>query len=417
MVVGPGRWEPYDAVMQHEEGRAGSLDPALRGPLRLTPFRARRLDLGRVAGPPGQADRAVSGRLVDGSGVVLDDAPGLYVHEYRTGGRRVRGLVGLLDLGLDAFTDTDRAGAAVLPHEAVEPVRVTRLSARMEELALDPAPILLLPLGDPDCGPAHDPDRGPGVGGPGALSSLVRDVVDGAPVAEGDDARHHAHRVWHVTDPAVVGATCAAVAPRRFLLADGHHRWAAHLSLERRRVATGADPDNPYADGRALVMLVDTVDHSPVLHALHRVVVGLGVDRVVDALAAAGFHTRRTRSVGSPAPPDAPLRLAHDEVVVADGRRRVRVVVPHGAEITVVEQLHAALASVVAPDGWEYHHRVGAALRQVRRDPSAVALVLPPPSMSEVAAAATSGRVLPVKATSFQPKPALGVLFRSWRDG
>jgi len=164
-------------------------------------------------------------------------------------------------------------------------------------------------------------------------------------------------------------------------------------------------------------MVVDAADRALVLHALHRVVVGLGSERIVEVLAAAGLRPRRDRSIGTPAPPDAPLRLAHDEIVVADRRRRTRIRVPHDDGRTVVERLHLLLDPLTPEGGWHYHHRVAAALRQTRVDPGAVALILPPPPLSEVGAAATAGRLLPVKATSFQPKPPLGVLFRSWRDG
>lgn len=410
-MVRPGRCEPYDALMyqaDRPERPPGALDPALLGPLRLRPFRARRLALSRVAGASGEADRSVSGSVGAVSGVTLDDTPALHVHEYRIDGRRVRGLVGLIDLDVDRLTTDRRDEAAVLPHEGVDPVRAGRLVSRMAELGLDPAPILLLPL----------PGRMPSTGTPGPedpLGRLVQDVTGGAPVVEGRDARHHEHRLWRADDPATVSSLCAAVADQRFLLADGHHRWAAHLALEqqRRHAPTGEG----HGDGRALAMVVDAVDHALVLHALHRVVLGVGTDRVLGALADAGLRTRRSGSVGTPAPPDAPLRVAQDEIVVADARRRVRVRVPHDELVTVVERLHRVLDPVVAPGGWAHHHRTGSALRQARREPGAVALILPPPPLSEVAAAATAGRLLPVKATSFQPKPPLGVLFRSWRDG
>lgn len=399
MVRQGGTPEPYDARMQQGE-HARALTPALLGPVRLEPFRARRLDLGRVAGAPGEADRSVSARLARELGTSLDATPGLHVHEYQVAGRRVRGLVGLLRL--DRLTTQARAEAAVLPHEGVDPDRVRRLVARMGGLGLDPAPILLTPLGEPGADA-------------GRLGALLGRVIDREPDVQGTDARHHAHRLWRVDDPDDIVALGAAVAARRYLLADGHHRWAAHLELLGRR-AGAAEPSGA-GDGRALVMVVDSTD-APVLHALHRVALDVGIRAVLDALASAGIVARPSRTVGAPGPSDAPLQLAQDEVVVDGEGQRVRVALSReGSSTTVVERVHAALDPLVAPSGWVYHHRMAAALEQARSQDGAVALALPPPSPVEVADAARAGRLLPVKATSFQPKPPFGVLYRSWRDG
>jgi uncharacterized protein (DUF1015 family) len=45
------------------------------------------------------------------------------------------------------------------------------------------------------------------------------------------------------------------------------------------------------------------------------------------------------------------------------------------------------------------------------------ALLLPPPTFEQVLDAALAGRLLPEKATSFQPKPHVGVVMRSLTDG
>ena len=63
-----------------------------------------------------------------------------------------------------------------------------------------------------------------------------------------------------------------------------------------------------------------------------------------------------------------------------------------------------------------YHHSVDAALAHLpaRRG---VALLAPAVDVDAILRAARLGRLLPEKATSFQPKPGLGVLMRSLRDG
>ena len=48
--------------------------------------------------------------------------------------------------------------------------------------------------------------------------------------------------------------------------------------------------------------------------------------------------------------------------------------------------------------------------------PDGVAVLMPAPSVDLVIEIAEADRLLPEKATSFQPKPSLGVLIRSLRD-
>ena len=66
------------------------------------------------------------------------------------------------------------------------------------------------------------------------------------------------------------------------------------------------------------------------------------------------------------------------------------------------------------PQRIEYHHGVDAALDQLRQD--SVAVLMPAPDVDLVLQIAAADRLLPEKATSFQPKPSVGVLIRSLRD-
>ena len=60
-----------------------------------------------------------------------------------------------------------------------------------------------------------------------------------------------------------------------------------------------------------------------------------------------------------------------------------------------------------------YHHTAEAALEAVG---GGLAVLLPAPDFDQVQHTLSRGHLLPEKATSFQPKPSLGVLMRSLRD-
>ena len=62
-----------------------------------------------------------------------------------------------------------------------------------------------------------------------------------------------------------------------------------------------------------------------------------------------------------------------------------------------------------------YYHSVDQALARVRTG-RGVAVLMPALEFDTVLRVAQAGRRLPEKATSFQPKPSIGVLMRSLRD-
>ena len=74
------------------------------------------------------------------------------------------------------------------------------------------------------------------------------------------------------------------------------------------------------------------------------------------------------------------------------------------------------LPGLARPPRLDYHHSVDSAVRPVRRR-TGVAVLMPAPDFDLVRQVVAHERLLPEKATSFQPKPSVGVLMRSMHDG
>jgi hypothetical protein len=170
--------------------------PYLAAPLRLLPFRAHQLQASRIANPSAtrlvsRPYRVVAQRFeqwVRMGRVMLDPVPSLYLHEYTSGGVTIRGWVGLLDLTRRAHSDAERA---VLPHEGIHPAQADELADRMDEMGLQPAPILLVHEGTP------------------ALRSLTQRIADELPARQFSDGAGDHHRVWSVRDKETQAALAA----------------------------------------------------------------------------------------------------------------------------------------------------------------------------------------------------------------
>ena len=160
------------------------------------------------------------------TGVLREDPEeALYLyeeHELRQGVPHVqRGWVATVEL--------DDVGEGLLLHESVDADRAAQRARRLREVPLDLTPVV-----------AVHPDVA-------ALDPLVDAARAQPPVIAFTDEGSIDHRVWRVTDPALVAAVVAAFRGVTAVLADGHHRVAAARALRGR-----GDP----AGERTLVWLV-----------------------------------------------------------------------------------------------------------------------------------------------------------------
>jgi hypothetical protein len=345
--------------------------PAVGRPLRLLPFRGWRLTPGRIGDPAtarlfARPYRDVAERLDrwrEAGQLLEDHHPAVYVHEYTSAGLTVRGLVGALDISHRATSTDDRT---VVPHEGIHPDQVNDLADRMRTWQINPAPILLV-------------HRGP---------RSVRDLVDRAltssPVHEYVDRADQQHP------------------SSRALIADGHHRYAAYLRMQQQ--APGG------ANDRGLAMLVDQAVTPLFLGAIHRTLLGTSLDEL-------GRACPPIATFAPVAAADAYAALSQDTLVATEGESWATIKLALPPDRAAVEVLHDDLLPALGFTDRRlgFHHSVDEALGRLRTAPG-VAILMPAPDFDLVVRVAQAGRLLPEKATSFQPKPSIGVLIRSLRD-
>lgn len=363
--------------------------PYVAKPLELMPFRAVMLSPERVGDPASaralaRPYRDVATRLtqwIERGRASTDTGPALYLHEYTSGGLTVRGLVGALRVSERAAGAGDRA---VWPHEAIHPEQAGELADRMSQMALNPAPILLV---------HHGPD---------ALREVIGDIARATPDWRYLDRTGQRQRIWAIRDPELLDSIDALLATSRCLIADGHHRYAAYLRLQEQHPGTAWDA--------GLAMLVDQHDTPLFLGAIHRTLPGVSLEPLAGAARAAGADVTehdRPRALGA---------LDSTHLVLTDGTTWYAVAPGDLARQAAVSWLHEQVFGRLADPlpRVEYHHSVDDALAATSATTPAV--LLPSPDFEQVRAIVESGGLLPEKATSFQPKPSLGVLMRPMND-
>jgi uncharacterized protein (DUF1015 family) len=358
-------------------------------------------------GATGSAELAAAtlSRWRDERVLVRDDEPALWLYELRpTGGApATAGWLGAVAL-------PPPGSSAVLPHEDTYPAAVEGRRALLAATGTDLEPIVL----------AHDPDQ--------EVAELTDAVRQGQPAMTVEDTDGVWHRLWRVTDPAVLDRLTTAFERTGAVIADGHHRFAAARAHERR-------PDAPPGSGSVLALVTPMGPGGLRVDPIHRVVPDLDLDTAVRA-ASVGFRVAELPTAGTDTV-EAVRRWVRDPdergFLITDGSRLLRLsdpsadvvaAVPSEAPpawrgLDVVLAHHGLLGALWHrpddPDSVAIAHSVEEALR-LAADRSGVALLLRAPSPSDVAAVARAGARMPRKSTLFVPKPRTGLVLRPLAD-
>jgi uncharacterized protein (DUF1015 family) len=226
-------------------------------PFRGILFDPKRVDLTKVLAPvPGAAEasaRAAAGWL-DAGILVRDPYKAIYRYAQFSavpgGGRTVvrRGLVAAVRLST--------GDARIRPSERTQPELVEASAAALEATRIQ---------------------AGLAVGlyadAAGEVERVLRQVESRPPVIDVTlgDVRH---ALWRVTDAEVFGKVRRALVPKRTVLADGHHRYAAAVAVRDRLDA--ASPLSPQASPQFTPMfLCNGADEGLVVRGSHRLLTGL----------------------------------------------------------------------------------------------------------------------------------------------
>jgi uncharacterized protein (DUF1015 family) len=246
----------------------------------------------------------------------------------------------------------------------------------------------------------------------GEIDSILDEAAKKAPVTSVTDNYGAVHRLYAIDDPAAVAHIERAMADKKLLIADGHHRYETALAFKN---------DHPELADAGKVMMTFVNMYSPGLRILatHRVLRNLAVDRD-DFLAKVG-QTFKVTKLDSLADLQKRFVQADPESV------RIAVAFPDTAAIWLLERprqgaldvkvLHEELIEGALGVSHEavrdekhirYIRGLDAAVEEVHNG-AAIGFLLEPTTVDQVAGTSFGGGVMPQKSTDFYPKLLSGM--------
>jgi uncharacterized protein (DUF1015 family) len=254
------------------------------------------------------------------------------------------------------------------------------------------------------------------------------------------------HRLWRVSDPAAIRLLTTAMADKKLIIADGHHRYETALNYSKEHAAAHPAPAEhnpsdlpqpPFPEAAVMMTFVNMDADGLVILPTHRVVHSLagpnhaGFDPVAFASAAKEFFTveplaeadassyinllGRQQGTAFVAVTRAGALLLRSNpepiaAALADLPERQRNLdLTHLHSIVLHRLLGLDAEKVREQTNLRYLRDAAEAVEQVRRGEADVTFLTNPVTMEQLREVAFAGDVMPQKSTDFFPKLLSGL--------
>jgi uncharacterized protein (DUF1015 family) len=264
---------------------------------------------------------------------------------------------------------------------------------------------------------------------------------NGAADAEVTDEYGVLHRLWRVNNPATIKLLTTAMADKKLIIADGHHRYETALNYSKEHKTGGAAkpevsatglPQPPYPEAAVMMTFVNMDSDGLVILPTHRLVHSL------ESFDAGAFATAAERFFTVESLPEAGAACYLETLTKQKGTAFVAVTsqgakllrakpeaiatalssVPDRQRQLDLMQLHAIILDnllgldaekVREQTNIRYLRDAGEAVEQARRGEANVTFLTNPVTMEQLREVAFAGEVMPQKSTDFYPKLLSGL--------
>ena len=270
----------------------------------------------------------------------------------------------------------------------------------------------------------------------GEIGKLIAQGSPAQPTIDVQDEYGVAHRVWQISDPAVVESIRAKMHDKKLVIADGHHRYETALNYRNeQRAAAGESHKNDAPHEFVMMTFINMNDPGLLVLPTHRVVHSLesfSVDEFkkagsafyeveeVDAGLDANRATALLREKGKSGV--ALLAVTADRAFLLSKPKAAATQLLSGLSVRQQEldvvQLHKCLLegvlklseeSIRNQQNLSYVREAEEALDLVREGKANIAFLMNPCRVQQVRDIAFAGEVMPQKSTDFYPKLLSGL--------